>query len=118
MRPANSSLGLFEARKKNGKRFDFGPQCPYVVFMIDDNDSLARTAHAFGMTDVEFTAREGFRPAEDLPIPPLRPSGVQPLPQVENSPSELDELILDFPSVEDYGEDWEEYMLHGDPNWD
>ena len=86
--------------------------------MENENDSLARLAHASGITDVEFTAREEFRPAEDLPIPPPRPEGVQPLPQVENSPSELDELILDFPSVEDYGEDWEEYMLHGNPDWD
>tara|TARA_X000001036_G_scaffold107901_1_gene101047 strand:- start:2037 stop:2240 length:204 start_codon:yes stop_codon:yes gene_type:complete len=26
--------------------------------MINDNDSLARTAHAFGMTDLEFEERE------------------------------------------------------------
>ena len=91
---------------------------PYFVLMENENDSLARTAHAYGITDVEFTAREGFRPAEDLPMPPPLPEGVRPLPRVENSPSELDELILDFPSTEDYGEDWEEYMLHGDPNWD
>tara|TARA_B100000085_G_scaffold47670_1_gene40968 strand:- start:380 stop:634 length:255 start_codon:yes stop_codon:yes gene_type:complete len=84
--------------------------------MENENDSLSRLAHAFGMTDVEFTAREGFRPAEDLPIPPPLPEGVRPLPRVENSPSELDELVLDC--AEDYGDDWEEYMLHGDPNWD
>ena len=95
MRPANSSLGLFEARKKNEKRFDFGPQCPYVVFMINDNDSLARTAHAFGMTDVEFTAREGFRPAEDLPLPPagfaVEPSGVIR----EATPEELSDWVAE-----------------------
>jgi len=89
--------------------------------MENENDSLARTAHAFGMTDLEFEersrlAREVFRPAEDLPMPPPLPEGVRPLPRVENSPSELDELVLDC--AEDYGDDWEEYMLHGDPNWD
>ena len=26
--------------------------------------------------------------------------------------------VSHIPDVEDYGEDWEEYMLHGDPNWD
>ena len=30
----------------------------YVVCMDITNDSLARTAHAFGITDVEFEARE------------------------------------------------------------
>ena len=56
-------------------------------------------------TDLEFEersrlAREVFRPAEDLPMPPPLPEGVRPLPRVENSPSELDELILDM-------EDWD-----------
>ena len=72
-----------------------------------DNDSLARTAHAFGMTDLEFEersrlAREVFRPAEDLPMPPPLPEGVRPLPKVENSPSELDDLVLEFWEPEDY----------------
>ena len=30
---------------------------PYVVCMENENDSLARTAHAFGMTDLEFEQR-------------------------------------------------------------
>tara|TARA_Y100000592_G_scaffold100462_1_gene180650 strand:- start:1989 stop:2240 length:252 start_codon:yes stop_codon:yes gene_type:complete len=29
----------------------------YFIIMIDNNDSLARTAHAFGMTDLEFEQR-------------------------------------------------------------
>ena len=69
--------------------------------MINENDSLDRTAHAYGITDVEFEAREGFRPAEDLPIPPPLPEGVRPLPRAENSPPELDELVLEFLSTED-----------------
>ena len=69
--------------------------------MINENDSLDRTAHAYGITDVEFEAREGFCPAEDLPMPPPLPEGVRPLPRVENSPSELDELVLEFLSTED-----------------
>ena len=82
--------------------------------MENENDSLARTAHAFGMTDVEFTAREGFRPAEDLPLPPagfaVEPSGVIR----EATPEELSDWVAE----DYYGEDWEEYMLHGNPNWD
>ena len=69
--------------------------------MINENDSLDRTAHAYGITDVEFEAREGFRPAEDLPMPPPLPEGVRPLPRVENSPPELDELVFEFLSTED-----------------
>tara|TARA_B100000405_G_scaffold165853_1_gene115914 strand:- start:1361 stop:1615 length:255 start_codon:yes stop_codon:yes gene_type:complete len=79
--------------------------------MQNENDSLARTAHVFGMTDLEFEQRAqleselaaqqvirarmelDFPPAEDLPMPPPLPEGVRPLPRVENSPSELDELV-------------------------
>ena len=47
--------------------------------MINENDSLARTAHAYGITDVEFTARHGIVPADALPLPPagfvVEPSG-------------------------------------------
>lgn len=39
------------------KKFDFSQFSSYVVLMINDNDSLARTAHAFGMTDLEFEQR-------------------------------------------------------------
>lgn len=39
------------------KKFDFSTHWPYIVLMINDNDSLARTAHAFGMTDLEFEQR-------------------------------------------------------------
>lgn len=63
--------------------------------MIDNNDSLARTAHAFGMTDVEFLAREGFRPAEDLPLPPagfvVEPSGSLR----EATPEELSDWVAE-----------------------
>ncbi len=69
--------------------------------MQDNYDSLDRTAHAYGITDVEFEAREGFRPAEDLPMPPPLPEGVRPLPRVENSPPELDELVFEVLSTED-----------------
>ena len=73
--------------------------------MQDNYDSLDRTAHAYGITDVEFTAREGFRPAQDIPMPPPLPKGVRPLPKVENSPSELDDLVLEFwDEPEDIGE--------------
>lgn len=30
----------------------------YVVYMIDNNDSLARLAHATGMTDIEYEERQ------------------------------------------------------------
>ena len=69
--------------------------------MQDNYDSLDRTAHAYGITDVEFTAREGFRPAQDIPMPPPLPEGVRPLLKVENSPSELDDLVLEFWEPED-----------------
>ena len=68
--------------------------------MINDNDSLARTAHAFGMTDLEFEersrlAREVFRPAEDLPLPPagfvVKPSGSLR----EATPEELSEWVAE-----------------------
>lgn len=83
----------------------------YLVCMENQNDSLARTAHVFGMTDLEFEQRSQLEselaaqqvirarmeldcpPAEDLPMPPPLPEGVRPLPRVENSPSELDELV-------------------------
>ena len=31
--------------------------CHYVLYMENNNDSLARTAHVFGMTDLEFEER-------------------------------------------------------------
>ena len=70
--------------------------------MENENDSLARTAHVFGMTDLEFEARSQFE--SELAAQQI----------IRRRMEEEQEL----PSVEDYGEDWEEYMLHGDPNWD
>jgi len=70
--------------------------------MENENDSLARTAHAFGMTDLEFEARSQLE------------SEIATQQVIRRRMEEEQEL----PSVEDYGEDWEEYMLHGDPNWD
>tara|TARA_B100000902_G_scaffold393403_1_gene447567 strand:- start:3769 stop:3981 length:213 start_codon:yes stop_codon:yes gene_type:complete len=70
--------------------------------MENENDSLARTAHAFGMTDLEIENREAV----------LAEIASQ---QVIRRRMEDEQ---EFPSTEDYGEDWEEYMLHGDPNWD
>jgi len=65
--------------------------------MINENDSLARTAHAFGMTDVEFTARHGFAPVDDLPLPPP-PAGftVSPSGAIrEASPEELSDWVAE-----------------------
>jgi len=70
--------------------------------MENENDSLARLAHAHGMTDLDIEEREAV----------LAEINSQ---QVIRRRMEEDREI---PSVEDYGEDWEEYMLHGDPNWD
>ena len=82
-------------------RFDFCLGWVYLLVMENENDSLARTAHAYGITDVEFTALEGLPPAQDIPMPPPLPEGVRPLPKVENSPSELDDLVLEFWEPED-----------------
>jgi hypothetical protein len=70
--------------------------------MENENDSLARTAHVFGMTDVEFEQRAQLE------------SELAAQQVVRRRMEDKQE----FPSTEDYGEDWEEYMLHGDPNWD
>ncbi len=69
---------------------------------MPDQDSLDRTAHAYGMTDLDIEERETV----------LAEIYAQ---QVIRRRMEEDREI---PSVEDYGEDWEEYMLHGNPNWD
>jgi len=64
--------------------------------MIND-DSLARTAHALGMTDVEFSAREAIfalPPVSDIPPPPPIPKGVRPLPQIESTPEELSDWVI------------------------
>ena len=67
----------------------------YLAIMENENDSLARTAHVFGITDVEFEAREGFPPAPDLPLPPagfvVRPSGSLR----EASPEELSDWVAE-----------------------
>ena len=63
--------------------------------MINENDSLSRTAHAYGITDVEFTARHGFVPADDLPLPPagfvVVPSGSLR----EATPEELSDWVAE-----------------------
>ena len=43
--------------KRNKKIFDYLSICPYIFYMENNNDSLARTAHVFGMTDLEFEER-------------------------------------------------------------
>ena len=80
--------------------------------MDNNNDSLARLAHANGITDVEHEEqlRELARISAEV-------EQAKELQRMEDLPS-ADYSELHFPSVEDYGEDWEEYTLHGDPNWD
>ena len=63
--------------------------------MNNQNEHRFRpTPPAFGFTNAEFA--NPWRPAEELPPPPPRPAGVQPLPKVEFSSSELEELVLEF----------------------
>jgi hypothetical protein len=39
------------------KLFDYLAICSYIYYMKNQNDSLSRTAHVFGMTDLEFEER-------------------------------------------------------------
>lgn len=83
--------------------------------MDNNNDSLARLAHANGITDVEHEER--LRELARISAEVEQEKERQRLDEEGLMPS-ADHSELDFPSIEDYGEDWEEYMLHGDPNWD
>ena len=80
-----------------------------------ENDSLARLAHANGITDVEHEER--LRELARISAEVEQEKERQRLDEEGLMPS-ADPELENFPSVEDYGEDWEEYMLHGDPNWD
>ena len=80
--------------------------------MENENDSLDQTAHAHGITDLEFEEQEAVlaqigwfdqKVWDDLPTPPPFPKGVRPLPRHESTPQELSEWVAD--DLEDYW-DW------------
>jgi hypothetical protein len=72
--------------------------------MENENDSLARTAHVFGMTDLEFEARSQLE-AELAAQQVIRR-------RMEDAQDEADN--------EAYNQcgDWEDRMIYGDPSWD